>query len=227
MRPVRLLPLPFTLALCLAVLPAAAGNYHPLRPNPKKTAPGAGRKKTPARPAPGPGARPGKMVHLEGEAARERVADLAPPRPVADIPYPVRVDPQTGQKVIVITNEVLERRFGRARPAPPPPGASIPMPDAVKSLIDEQRKETEARRQAQEAARERQERIRQLQQEIAHLERRILAIRNPFYRMPPRDESDRQEDARAKSNAERLAAAESRLRELREQLAKLQAQGTR
>ena len=228
MRPARLLPLLFTLVLFLAAAPAVAGNYRPLKPSPKKTPPGAAGKKAPGvkkttRPA-GSG---GTMVELTGEAARERIADLAPPRPIAEVPYPVVVDPKTGQKVIVITNDVLERRFGRSRPAPPPPGANIPMPEPVKKLIEEQRKEEAARKQAEEAARERQEKIRQLEQEIAHLERRILSIRNPFYRMPPRDQADRQEDAAAKSNAERLAAAESRLRKLREELAKLKAQGAR
>ncbi len=227
MRPARLLPLLFALAPFLAAPPAVAGNYRPLKPSPKKTAPGAAAKGTPAGKSVRPAGDAGTMVELKGEAARERIADLAPPRPIADVPYPVVVDPKTGQKVIVITNDVLERRFGRSRATPPPPGANIPMPEPVKRLIDEQRKEAEARKQAEQAARERQEKIRQLEQEIAHLERRILAIRNPFYRMPPRDQADRQEDAAAKSNVERLAAAESRLRKLREELAKLKAQGAR
>ncbi|GEM_PF-6833469 len=227
MRPARLLPLLFTLVLSLAATPAVAGNYRPLEPSPKKTPAGATAKEAPRAKASRPAGSGGSMVELKGEAARERLADLAPPRPIADVPYPVVVDPKTGQKVILITNDVLERRFGRSRPAPPPPGANIPMPEPVKKLIEEQRKEAEARKQAEEAARERQEKIRQLEQEIAHLERRILAIRNPFYRMPPRDQADRQEDAAAKSNVERLAAAESRLRKLREELAKLKAQGAR
>ncbi len=220
MRSVRSTFLAFALVLSCLALPAGAGNYRPLKPAPKKT-PAAG---TPAARKGAPA--PTVTRELRGKEAREHIADLAPPRPVADVPYPVIVDPKTGEKVIVITNEVLERRFGRPSATPPPPGASIPMPGAVASLIEDQRKEEEARRQAEAAARERQRKILQLEQEIAHLERRILSIRNPLYRMPPRTEEDRKEDETARSNAERLAAAQARLKKLREELARLKAQGT-
>ncbi len=158
-----------------------------------------------------------KSEAKDAEAQAETPAmggDASVPRPRTRKPLPTKVDPKTGQKVFVLTNDGLVERFGEPKQALS--SASVPYGEtgtAAAAPGDEPSEDDPAAQRAVEIRRE-------LRRHRANL----LRFRNPLLPRPELTDDEKAAQS-GRDNVERIAMTEDRIAELERELAELQAQG--
>lgn len=139
--------------------------------------------------------------------------DASVPRPRTRKPLPTKVDPKTGQKVLVLTNDGLVERFGETKRQLP--SAAVPYGE-----VEEQKESADAA-PAEQADNDR--RIVEIRRDLRRLRQNLLRYRNPLLPRPQLSEEEQAEQA-GRDNVERIAMTESRIADLERELAELQAQ---
>jgi hypothetical protein len=124
----------------------------------------------------------------------------------------------------MITNEVLERMYGKSEPAPPKEDGAEKSGEPAKELDPlqamEQEKELAAKRQADMAVA--QQKLADAQARVTELEKRVLEYKNPYL---PRPQLTPEEAAKQQglNQAERVTATQKELEEARKAVAQAQA----
>jgi hypothetical protein len=176
----------------------------------------------------------------------EKTAKPAEPqagtKAVSPLVIAARNVPKPVGEVKVYTNDDLEKMFGPSRveeaPAgdieqqaaaaaagtePPPPGGMQqiePAPDAVREVLDEERREQQnSERIAQAEAK-----LVAAQEAVSQLERDIQAMRNPYLPKPKAPEGTSEDEWAAMAVPARLANTEKRLEQARVNLGRAQAE---
>ena len=165
----------------------------------------------------------GAGVEGESDAAAATEADpqvggnAAVPRPRKPVKLPSKIDPKTGKKVLVLTNDGLVEIFGERQQGLEP--AAVPYEvesgEAPKGAAGEE--------QAEEAMPpgERDQRAAQIRQDLRRLRSNLLRYRNPLL---PRPEVTEDEAAaqRGKDNVQRIELTNEKIAALEAELTELE-----
>ncbi len=147
--------------------------------------------------------------------------DASVPRAVSPAVYATRSDPRTGEEVIVITNDDLERTYGKstAKGGSPDYKAFLEARDAAQK--NARGSKPAGKKPKAMSPEQRQQQIAQVRSELDRLKRKLLGLQNPLM---PRGKETQEEAARdkGKDNVERVKATKQQIRDLEEKLLKLQ-----
>lgn len=127
---------------------------------------------------------------------------------------PTRVDPKTGQEVIYITNDDLERMYGRVRPRAE--ATSIAGYDYVSPPAGAAAK-AQAQAQQEQSPAETAARANEIRQEIARLRKNLTRLRNPLLGRPDMTQEET-ETQQGYDSVARVQWTEQRIAELQAEL---------
>ncbi len=228
-HPVRALALGLVLLAAPALLQAAEGsaqaNPAPAQKSavkgPRKASPSPTRKAAAAsKPAPAsqaPAAQPAAPADEAAVVETEEQVDPATGRRGAFSPS-TKVSAKTGRRVVVITDDDLERMYGPSSPPPaaaepaaePAAGTEAPAPEAAGEAVGDGT-----------AAADPQARAAAIQDELQRLQQKERHLKNPF--LPPAKESEAERNAEKGLGAiQRLQQTQERMTQLKEELRQLQ-----
>lgn len=162
-----------------------------------------------------------KQDQSKAEVEQQAEAEARPVGGDASVPRTRSTLPKKKGKV-VITNDDLERMFGRSRvSATPPANARKPSSSTASSAATAATTEQPAARQSRA---EQVAKARELEQQIQRLRKNISAMRNP-YLAPPKQTEEEKNAQQGLDNRQRIAQTEKQIQELEQQLAKLRSGG--
>ena len=201
------------LAASLLVAPVLAENPEPPKPAKKAAAKPSNAKKKVAKKGAAKDAKAPAPAAAAAPASSTRGGDATVPRPKAPVNLPTTKDPETGDSVLVISNDSLENIFG------PPPADSGP------AYFEYEPSAGDAKKPAAGKAAPKQDadaRIAEIRQDLERLRGNRLRIRNPLLRRPEVTEEEAVEQ-QGMDNVQRLQATDARIAALEAELAELQA----